>query len=106
MRGELPSRVERQHLFERDTRALADAADLVRDAGEVALDRRDPPWRVLLDLGPLESGDLLEGLTVVTDRVQDLRPHGLAVLAADLAMAAAELDRGKAHLFVHVPHRS
>ena len=106
VRRELAARVQRERLGEVDAGTLGDAVDLIGDAGEVALDRRDPPGRVLLDLGPFEPGDLLEGLAVVRDRVADLRSRGLAVLASDLAVAAAELDRGKSDVFVHGPHLS
>src|SRR5439155_24837326 len=95
VRRELPARVERQHLREGDACALADATDLVGDAGEVRLDRRHPPRRVLLDLGPLEAGDALERLAVVPDRIADLGPRRLAVLAPDLASGTADRDRLK-----------
>src|SRR5207248_7192552 len=93
VRRELAARVQREHFFEGHAGALADAADLVGDRGEIALDRSDPPGRVLPDLGPLEPGDLLERLAVIRDGVADLFPRRLAVLAPDLTVRAGELDR-------------
>src|SRR5207248_11425758 len=83
VRGKLAARVQRERLSEVDAGALSDTVDLVGDAGEVGLDRRDPPGCVLLDLGPLECAAPLEGLSLVRDPVPDLRQRGPAVLPSE-----------------------
>ena len=82
MRRELAARIEREHILELNARALGDAADLVTDAGEVILDRRDPARRIAADLRPVEPGDPFYGLLVVGDRFADLLAGGLTVLAS------------------------
>src|SRR5260221_7989795 len=78
---ELAARVEGKHLVERDAGSVGDASELIRDAGKVGLDRRDPPRYELEDLGPVETGGLLERLLVERDRRFDLLAGRLAMLA-------------------------
>lgn len=91
---ELATAVQGQDLLETAAGFLGDAAQLLEDVRQIAVDHRHPRGRPVEDLLPGKAGRASHRLGVEGHRAGDLFAGGLAVLAASLTgIRGGEVDR-------------